>query len=466
MKIADVLNKIKKELDPELQYYKFLQTESFEKSEDNGECSSCTVDLIIEKSGHNVMAITYAENEEEEIKAYSNYKEYNPASYFYVVLRDGMFSCKERPYIMNTGMGYKPKSLFDFGHIPPSWESTRTIKINLEELVDIIKKFDVNYYKRIPVEESCEFFNRHSGSCDIKTFVDSLKESDMHFNNEECFLKPEAESRFMSTLLNDKELPACLYRYSSSAIINRIFEGKECKHSMSSLIVMNDTTEVDYANRYLERKKVDLSKQVLAEERNKSIHAYITSLSVKGDDLTMWRLYGDNAKGVCMAYSYKKEDIDTAKFMLAYVSYADEDGNDKKLDFVVNLMKSSIGKRKFRLRNWHIWQHFFKPKEYSIEQEVRLLVFADELDISIDHHERKWIITSDGIMAPLLLLPLKKQNEREFEYPLTINGIIFGSKFTEKEANRITWEYKITNEYNACVGSGFKIKISKINNYR
>lgn len=438
----------------------------FKKMEDNGESSFCNVDLIIEKYGYNVMAITYAKNEEEETKIYNNYKEYNVASYHYVVLRDEKISCKEKPYNRDIETGNRTQKPFDFGPIPPRWESTHTVEVDLEKLINIIRDFDINYYKRISVEESRDFFNQHKGLCNIEAFVESLVESDMHFNNGECYLKPEAENRLMGILLNDKTRPVCLYKYSSSATLARIFDGEVCKHSMSSLMAMNDVTEVDYANLYLERKGVDFPEQTLAKERNNSMHVYITSFSEKEDDLTMWRLYGDDAKGVCIVYDCKEKYIDESKFMLAYVSYADEKGNDEKLNFVAKLMNSSIGKRRFRLQNWHIWQHFFKPKEYRVEQEVRLLVFADVLDISIDHHERKWITTPDGIMTPLLLLPLKKQNENEFEYPLTINRIIFGSKFAEKEVNKITWEYKITDECNGCVGTDFKIQISKINNYR
>ena len=36
----------------------------------------------------------------------------------------------------------------------------------------------------------------------------------------------------------------------------------------------------------------------------------------------------------------------------------------------------------------------------------------------------------------------------------------------EKEANKITWEYKITDEYSEYVASNFHISISEIDNYR
>ena len=121
----------------------------------------------------------------------------------------------------------------------------------------------------------------------------------------------------------------------------------------------------------------------------------------------MWRLYGNNAKGICLVYDYNNEEFDFSYFMLARVSYANGDKKDNKLDFVAELMQASIGGRKFRLNSWHIWQHFFKPNEYEIESEIRLLAFADELETLLGKYEKRWITTPDSIFAPILLLPLK-----------------------------------------------------------
>jgi hypothetical protein len=138
---------------------------------------------------------------------------------------------------------------------------------------------------------------------------------------------------------------------------------------------------------------------------------------------------------------------------------------NNKLDFIAELMKQKIKGRHFILRGWYGWKHLFKPYEYNIENEIRLLTYVDDIDFKIDNNKRKWITTPDNIFAPLLLFPLKAK-DNEMVYPLSIKNIILGSKFIEKEANKITWEYKITDEYNEHVAPNFYISISGIDNYR
>ena len=87
------------------------------------------------------------------------------------------------------------------------------------------------------------------------------------------------------------------------------------------------------------------------------------------------------------------------------------------------------------------------------------------MDFTIEKYGRKWITTKEGILTPLLLLPLKAK-DKETVYPLPIKGVILGSKFIEKEANRITWDYKITDECSDCVSHNFHTSTSNIDNYR
>ena len=303
------------------------------------------------------------------------------------------------------------------------------------------------------------------------SLLSDIEEKNIEFNNKEYWFDSKTEIRFMAELLNGEgEMPSTLYRYTSARTLKRIFnnekESENLRHSMSSLVTMNDTTEMDYANKYLKEKGVETITKDLEKERKESIHAYITSLSDKEDDLTLWRLYGDSAKGISIEYEVP-QNIDSSYFMLARVSYANkEDKNDNKLNFIAELMNNPMHNRKFRLKHWNIWQHFFKPHDYDVENEIRLLAFANELEVSIFHYDRKWITTPDGIFAPLLNFPLKSKDSEIVEFPLTIKSIILGCKFEEKEANQITWEHKIIDECGESVHRDFKVKISTVNNYR
>lgn len=63
---------------------------------------------------------------------------------------------------------------------------------------------------------------------------------------------------------------------------------------------MNDKTEIVFLEEYIRNYKEDFD-----EECDKYLFAdkeFITSFTTRIDDLDMWRLYGDNARGVCMVF--------------------------------------------------------------------------------------------------------------------------------------------------------------------
>ncbi len=422
-------------------------------------------DIAVDKNGLTVMIIKHVKDSKDKDRQFYLYQHYNPDVYFYAVFYDDSFWIKEKPYLK---INKEERSMFQFDDTIP-FDFTEIKNVTFDNVVRIIKEFDHKNYS-ISKEMICKVFNdcAVSQGIDISSYLESIDENNIEYNNKEYWLDRNSEIKLITYILNDgKSIPSTLYRYTSVRSLERIFCEKErpSVHGMSSLVAMNDTTEVDYANNYLCKKYVEINKKELEKERNSSMHVYITSFSDKEDDLTMWRLYGDNAKGVCIVYD-KSEELSSPYYMLARVSYANKDKYDEKLDFIADLMMKRIGNREFKLRQWYIWQHFFKPYEYNVESEVRLLAFVDEITHYLCNYERKWFTTSNGIYMPVLQIPLKTNSEELLEYPLTIKGIILGCKFIEKETNKISWEYKIKDENGDSVHRDFNVCISQIDNYR
>ena len=460
MNIDDDLKQLLKEINNEPQY-SFESKIKFEKAEDNNEYSSYCVDLTIRKNNNIIMVISSVQNDIDEDKTLYQLWTYCPKSYYYVVLKNDNFYCKEKPYSKEATKDSTNK--FSFSNIPP-YDSTEKKTLNINGIIDLIKNSD-NYHF-ITLNEVQDYIKKcaDTHSINLSYIIENIKDENFGYNNHEIWLDRTTEMQLIKTLLNDKEIPSSIYRYTSAETLTRIFNNEEVLHSMSSLITMNDTTEMDYTDNYLKKAGVDISENEFRNRKNNSVHAYITSLTNLKDDLTLWRLYGDNAKGVCIGYEVPNH-IESSGFILAWVSYADKNKKNNKLDFITELMKQSVKGRHFILREWYGWKHFLKPYEYNIENEIRLLTYVDDIDFKIDNNKRKWITTSDNIFAPLLLLPLKPK-DKEMIYPLQIKNIMLGSKFKEKEANKITWEYKITDEYSEYVASNFHISISEIDNYR
>lgn len=463
MTIEELFDKFNKEFSNDSSYC-FKRDFAFSVPE-NDNMIIYTSDIAVEKNGFNVMAIKHVKDSKEKDRQFYLYQHYNPNVYFYAIFNDDSFWIKEKPYLK---FNKEIRNKFQFDDTIP-FDFTEIKNVTFDKVVSIIKKFDLKNYS-ISKEMICKVLNKCAVSqgIDITSYLESIDENNIEYNNKEYWLDKNSEIKLITYLLNDgKSIPSTLYRYTSVRSLERIFCEKERSsvHGMSSLVAMNDTTEVDYANNYLCKKSVEINQKELEKERNSSMHAYITSFSDKEDDLTMWRLYGDNAKGVCIIYDKSKE-ISTPYYMLSRVSYANKDKHDKKLDFIADLMKTRIRGRKFKLRQWYIWQHFFKPYEYNVESEVRLLAFVDEISLCLCNYERKWLTTSNGIYMPVLQIPLKSKSEELLEYPLTIKGIILGRKFIEKETNKISWEYKIKDENGDSVHEDFNVCISQIDNYR
>lgn len=262
----------------------------------------------------------------------------------------------------------------------------------------------------------------------VMTFLETLSESSFSIGELKFSLKPEWENRLFQAILG-KVSEDKVIRFTSLNSLWRIMQSQT--HTMLSIVCMNDKTECYYASQYLNNGQDDF----LSHEANENFNNYITSLSVCGEyDLTMWRLYGDNTHGIAIEYSFDKTLPDN--FYLAPVSYADTD-NPKRhtaLDFVNFLTTEEIKAfhHKFALKQWSVWQHFFKSADYSIEKEVRLLYCPEIIPAYKD-----WILTSgSNIFTPMVKFPLDEKNAQLPVFPLKISKIILGPNCPEQEVNK------------------------------
>jgi len=265
----------------------------------------------------------------------------------------------------------------------------------------------------------------------VQNFICNLQDKSAFWVGESTFsLKPEVENQLFQSILGNVPQKSCLIRFSSLGSLCRILQTQT--HTMLSVVCMNDKTECTYASQYLDKGQDNL----LPSVANVGFNNYITSLSVCDEnDLTMWRLYGDGSKGVALVYSL--EGTLPSNFYLAPVSYAEKDDSTihHALEFVSFLMCGQIVgfHRKFVLRQWNIWQHFFKSADYYIEREVRLLYCPENIPVYND-----WILTQGNVFTPIIKLPLDDKNG--LCYPLKINKIILGPNCPEKEVNKAMLE--------------------------
>lgn len=237
---------------------------------------------------------------------------------------------------------------------------------------------------------------------------------------------------------------------------------------MNGLVGMNDKSEVNYVDNYLNGVERPLSKMhhntVIALNKR-----YITSCSKisRKDELTLWRLYAEDGTGVCLIFNIKRERLND-KVLIQKVKYADQDGNHPELDFLKYIREGveALTGFTFEFRNIGLWKHFFKPYDYKIEEEVRLLVIEE---LSLNPLNSNWVKThTHSIINPFIDFQLNNS-----AFPIHLSEIILGPKSPEQDSNKVQLQEMVRrkkshinlNKIDSNL-KGLKITTSKIKHYR
>lgn len=257
----------------------------------------------------------------------------------------------------------------------------------------------------------------------------------------------DLETRFFSELLGTSEVKI-FYKYTT---VDSAFTTLDTqKIRLNGVVGMNDTTETHYADSYVGGV---VSYQTLSMNEVDALNRkFIYSCSASDDELTMWRLYADDCQGVSFKFSLTNEK--SRSFIAKKVSYAKADGTHLQLDLIRNIMINleKIGV-KFVLRRFSVWKHFFKPFEYAIEKEVRILYLADQ------NADIRWCLTSSHkILNPFVLLPLN-------DIPAKLVEIKFGPKSAEVPTNLKQFE-SFVRAVISKLPYAISVDRSKISNYR
>ena len=265
--------------------------------------------------------------------------------------------------------------------------------------------------------------------------TECLQKNDGKFS----FLLNDETNFWRQLLKQDDKNATTIYRYTSLDTALLIL--KNNTYRMYGIVGMNDKSEIDYFDDYCYSVKDKLSYQKLN-------NLFLSSCSLLKDDLTMWRLYGDDAKGVCLSFDIKPHF--TNNFILQVISYADDKRQNDKLDIIKDLLKTNVV-----FSDIDKWKHFFKAKDYSIEQEVRLLFQNNEQ--SSHSKKRDWIISKDYS----IINPFVEFNLFDSEFPLTLKEIILGPKCPEQETNKYQLQ-ELIQQHKLSIN----VRLSEIKNYR
>lgn len=275
-------------------------------------------------------------------------------------------------------------------------------------------------------------------------FVDSYKS-----------LSSKLESKFMLELLESNNIKR-IYRYTGLQTAIKIVT--ESSYLMNGITGMNDISEITYADSVLRNTEENYETYHLNRIHNAN-RKFISCCSSEKDDLTMWRLYGDDSRGVCLEFQVKNEAIvDSEYFYLAKVSYANKDKTHPKLELLRIFVEGvSEAGEVFGMFNFDVWKHFFKPYEYHIEKEVRLLYFNNKNR----HLSTEWNISSVNLITPFVKFTI------DADFPLKLKKIIVGRNMTNLNMNFHQLK-ALTSVVNFGLGemAGINVMKSNIKHYR
>lgn len=245
------------------------------------------------------------------------------------------------------------------------------------------------------------------------------------------------EIYFWEELLKCNDLRGCeMCKYTSINSVIGMLDNNTIR--MSGLAGMNDTTEINYLDEYCKTGNANNPR-----EYNK---VYILSLNPDPDDLTMWRLYSGDAKGVNIGFQVCGNVTPSIynPFIMHKMTYAERHGYHSKLEIIKLLISNG-----FEFMDIDRWKHFFKPYEYRVERETRLLY----INSNVQHI--KWTnLPKEQIINPYLDFDIKT-------FPLQPTKISLGPKYPERKIN-----VKQLQTYIRQKGYNFKVIESKIDNYR
>lgn len=307
-----------------------------------------------------------------------------------------------------------------------------------------------------------------------KSFKESIKfdpKANVYYFSDSEADRGSFENNFFNKLIGEfKETQICRYTTLKSAF--EMFNNLSFR--MSGLIGMNDKSEVNYVETYLNSRNNHslIAKPLIKEDLNtisEINNRYITSCTsiTMLDNLTLWRLYSDDAKGICFVFDVLKAKLNN-HIILKKVKYADENGTHKELD-LIKKFREEIELQTgfaFEFRNLGYWKHFFKAFDYKVENEVRLLVVDNP---SLPKLRNDWVMTyTHSILNPVLDLALNSKS-----FPIQLRKVIIGPKCPEQETNFVQLREMIKKknldaitQKLDCNLKDIKIELSAIKHYR
>lgn len=251
----------------------------------------------------------------------------------------------------------------------------------------------------------------------IEDLVFNIQNYSVHFTEER---EEEIMSQIVPQLYGNKKLKQ-IYRFTTIGTIFATLQNSSFR--MFSMEGMNDKEDCDFLWKSLYG---TADKNNYNKDDNTIF--LMSCTETEPDDLTMWRLYGDDTKGGCMQLNLPAQKL-TGNFYLSKIVYSDS--NEYKFMKALVDICHIVGPT-FIFVHWNRWSAFFKNKEYSIENEVRLIYEYGSDACARKPSATGWVLTdSNRIANHYVDFAIAGKSP----FPLTLSKILVGRNSEELDVN-------------------------------
>ena len=216
---------------------------------------------------------------------------------------------------------------------------------------------------------------------------------------------------FLDFQKNKDEENVWVYKYTSLETYRNILNHGTFR--MNSIIAMNDENESLWADLVTSKDETPNEEYYKSVVKNKNL--LITSFTSKEDNATMWRLYGDQGKGTCMAFSVPANRITK----VLYVNEKDEKVRKLK-EARTALLSKGI---KVEFSDMSEMKYYIKHSDFSIEGEYRYLYDAGDKNLDIANY--------GDLLSPYKDFKYDEQTQKFGNLPFKLEYVIIGKNISQ-----------------------------------
>ncbi len=189
------------------------------------------------------------------------------------------------------------------------------------------------------------------------------------------------------------------------------------KLRLYNLYNLDDPREFEFANRIFQGKSTNNTKILKDAKENLYITSFCKSIIFNkktSDEFNMWRLYGDDGKGVALKFEVLNDPKQLTDFHISNIKYGSK--NRDKFYKIINEIKSDGRITMSVFYDFGKLNIFHKSNLYTMENEIRLLYDRRQIRTG---YTGNIITDNNGIeLFPNILKDEKKVNSKYFELDL------------------------------------------------